>query len=120
MTVRATPFIRVAVAPDSATAWRMAAAASTTGFVVFGIVYSFGVFLQPMTGDLGVGYTAGSGFYAIASLIWYMFGPFTGHLSDRLGPRVMVICGTVAFATAWIILLPCLTMPPCSLSEPTM
>ena len=32
----------------------------------------------------------------------------------------MVICGTVALATAWIILLPCLTMPPCSLSVPTM
>ena len=43
---------------DLALAWRMAAAAFTAGFVVFGIVYSFGVFLQPMTEDFPIGRAA--------------------------------------------------------------
>jgi hypothetical protein len=44
--------------PDSTLAWRMAAAAFVAGFVVFGIVYSFGVFLEPMTKEFPIGRAA--------------------------------------------------------------
>lgn len=103
MTARVTPLVRNAAVPDSAAAWRMAAAAFTAGFVVFGIVYSFGVFLQPMIDEFGIGRTAASAFYAIASLTWYMLGPFTGHLGDRLGPRIMVTCGAVSMGAGLVL-----------------
>jgi MFS family permease len=89
--------------PDSAMAWRMAAAAFTAGFVVFGIVYSFGVFLQPMTEDFPIGRAAISAFYSIASLLWYMLGPLTGHLNDRIGPRIMVASGAVSMGAGLVL-----------------
>ena len=86
----------ISAAPDSPFAWRMAAAAFTAGFVVFGIVYSFGVYLQPMTDEFQASRVAASALYSIASLVWYVLGPFTGHLSDRFGPRIMVLVGAVS------------------------
>jgi MFS family permease len=81
---------------DSALAWRMAIVAFVAGFVVFGVVYSFGVFLRPMAADLGAGQTATSAFFSIASLGFYFFGPLTGMLSDKFGPRLVVGAGAVA------------------------
>ena len=81
----------------------MAGAAFTAGFVVFGIVYSFGVFLQPMTEEFRVGRAATSAFYSIASLVWYMLGPLSGHVGDRIGPRIMVIAGAVSMGAGLIL-----------------
>jgi len=84
------------IASDSAKAWRMVAIAFVAGFVVFGVVYSFGVFLQPMATEFAASGVAASAIYSIASVIWYMLGPVTGYLSDRFGPRVIVGTGAVA------------------------
>jgi len=93
---------------DTPRAWVMAAAASAVGFVVFGVVYSFGVFLAPLADGFGVGRPAVAGYYAIASLIWYCLGPVTGFLGDRFGPRALVAVGAAAMGggltlTAFIV-----------------
>ena len=38
----------VSTKPDSVRAWLMVVATFLAGFVVFGVIYSFGVFLKPM------------------------------------------------------------------------
>lgn len=81
---------------DGARAWRMVSAAFVSGFVVFGIVYSFGVFLQPMMIEFHGSRVATSAFYSIASVIWYFASPITGALGDRFGPRIMAGVGAVA------------------------
>ena len=83
---------------DSATAWRMLAAAFVVGFVVFGIVYSFGVFLSPIMGDLGATRAATSSYYAVSSLAFYMLGPVTGRAGDRFGPRALAVTGALALS----------------------
>lgn len=83
---------------DSALAWRMAGAAFAAGFVVFGVVYSFGVFLEPISADLGSGHTATSALYAISSSAFYFLGPATGWISDRTGPRVIAAIGALIMA----------------------
>ncbi len=103
MTALATDLAKETAVPDSPKAWRMAGAAFTAGFVVLGIVYSFGVFLQPMTDEFGVGRAAASAFYAIASFVWYMLGPFSGHVSDRIGPRIMVCLGAVMMGAGLVL-----------------
>lgn len=80
---------------DSPTAWRMLAAAFVVGFVVFGIVYSFGVFLEPLTADLGARRTTTSAYYAVSSLVFYMLGPVTGRLGDRFGPNRLCALGAL-------------------------
>ncbi len=81
---------------DSSLAWRMAAVAFAVGFTVFGSIYSFGVFLQPIMADLGSSQSATSALYVIASSAFYFLGPATGSIGDRLGPRALVTFGALA------------------------
>ena len=80
---------------DSRRAWFMAAAAFVVGFVVFGTIYSFGVFLEPIATAFDAGHVATSALFSIVSLVFYLGGSVTGPLSDRFGPRIMVGAGAV-------------------------
>lgn len=91
-----------AVGIDQARAWAMAGAAFVAGFVVFGVIYSFGVFLVPMAADLAAGRAAVSALFSIASLAFYMLGPFTGRLSDHVGPRKIVAVGACVMSAGLI------------------
>lgn len=94
---------------DSPRAWLVAGAAFLVGFVVFGVLYCFGVFLPPLSRDLGSGSAA---LFSAAGLGFYFTGPVTGHLGDRLGPRRMValgaalmgtgMCATAAIDSVWM------------------
>jgi MFS family permease len=79
--------------PDSARAWVVAGAAFVSGFVVFGVIYGFGVLIVPMTADLDAGTAGASALFSAAGLAFYMIGPIAGHLGDRFGPRIMVAFG---------------------------
>ena len=85
----------------------MAAVAFAVGFIVFGVVYSFGVFLEPIMADLKSSRSATSALYAIASSGFYFLGPATGWVGDRLGPRAITGFGALAMggglaATAFV------------------
>jgi len=80
-------------AADSPRAWLTVAAAFIGGFVVFGAIYSFGVFIEPIASEFRTGRAATSALFSITSLSFYAFGSLTGHLSDRLGPRIVVSAG---------------------------
>ncbi len=88
---------------DSPRAWLVVVAAFIVGFVVFGILYSFGAFYQPMLAEFGAGGTATSALFSITGLIFYFAGPFTGHLGDRLGPRPMVLAGATILAAGLVL-----------------
>jgi len=83
--------------PDSVRAWLMVAAVFLAGFIIFGVVYSFGVFLKPMADEFHASAAAASGFFSITAVIQYSLGAFTGRLTDRFGPRRIVTVGAVAF-----------------------
>jgi MFS family permease len=83
------------LAKDGNQAWLIVAAAFLAGFVVFGIIYCFGVFLEPMVADLQAGRGAVSALFSITGIAFYMFGPAAGRLSDRFGPRAVVGCGAL-------------------------
>lgn len=80
----------------------MVGVAFIAGLVVFGIVYSFGVLLNPLMAEFSARQTEISAYYAIASLVFYMLGPITGHLSDRFGPRLVTGVGAAAMSGALI------------------
>jgi len=62
----------------------VAGAAFVVGSVVFGVVYSFGVFLEPMTKEFQASHAAVSALFAATGIGFYMIGPVTGHMGDRL------------------------------------
>src|SRR5580692_7935315 len=80
--------------------WVIVAAGGLLGCVAIGAMFSLPVFLRPISRDTGWSITGVSsamtfGFLAMAlgSAIW-------GNLSDRFGPRLIVLIGSSALATA--------------------
>ncbi len=90
--------------PDSRRAWRMVTAAFVVGFVVFGTIYSFGVFLEPIASDFQTSRVATSALFSITSLIFYLGGSVTGHLGDRFGPRLMVATGAAMMGAGLVLM----------------
>jgi MFS family permease len=81
---------------DSPRAWSMVAAAFAAMCAAYGVAYSFGAFFKPMAAEFGADRSATSAVFSITVLVWCLLGPVTGHLSDRLGPRIVVAAGGVA------------------------
>jgi len=80
--------------------WVIVAAGGLLGCIAIGAMFSLPVFLQPMAKETGWSVTGIStamtfGFLAmaLASMVW-------GNLSDRFGPRPVVLAGSVALATS--------------------
>jgi len=80
--------------------WVIVAAGGLLGCVAIGGMFSLPVFLQPITKDTGWSVTGISsamtiGFLAMAcaSMIW-------GTLSDRIGPRPVVLTGSIVIAAS--------------------
>ena len=89
--------------PDSRAAWFMVAAAFIAGFVVFGVMYSFGAFFQPMAAEFHADRAQTSAFFSITGMIFYMSGSLAGHLSDRLGPRIVVGTGATVMGASLVL-----------------
>ena len=73
--------------------------ASIVLILSFGIRTSFGIFLAPVTTDLGIGRTSFAFAIAIQSLLWGVSQPFAGAIADRYGSgRVIVVCSLMYIA----------------------
>src|SRR5258708_16207828 len=80
--------------------WVIVAAGGLLGCVAIGAMFSLPVFIRPISRDTGWSITGLSsamtfGFLAMAlgSIIW-------GNLSDRFGPRLIVLIGSTVLAAA--------------------
>ena len=80
--------------------WVIVAAGGLLGCIAIGAMFSLPVFLQPMAKETGWSVTGIStamtfGFLAMAgaSMVW-------GNLSDRFGPRPVVLTGSIALAAS--------------------
>ena len=67
-----------------------------------GIRSSFGLFLAPITETLGTGRESLSIAIAVNNLVFGL--PLIGLLSDRFGPRRVVIAGAIIYATGLVLL----------------
>ena len=62
--------------------------------VAWGTLYSFGVFLKPLSTDFGWTRAMTSGAYSLCIILMGLLGILAGRLNDRFGPRlVMTACG---------------------------
>jgi len=65
--------------------------------IILGLQGSFGLFIKPLTEEMGWNRTEISGAYSLAQIVYGIFGIIIGILSDRFGPRVAIlICGVSA------------------------
>jgi MFS family permease len=72
------------------------AAAFLASFVMFGVLYSFGVFLKPMAAEFDANAVGASAFFSITAAVFYASGAVTGRLADRFEPRSIVAGGALA------------------------
>lgn len=88
---------------EGRTAWVVVAAAFVSMFTVFGVVYSFGVFIEPMAREFGTGHGLTSVVFAVTAFLFFVLGAVTGRAADRLGPRRVVLLGAVATGAGLIL-----------------
>jgi len=78
-----------------------------SGFVIlalmYGSLYSFGVFLKPLHDELGFPQKALSGAYSLCFLLSGVLAMLTGRLNDRFGPRVVVSSCALLVGLGWVL-----------------
>ena len=72
-------------------------------FVVFGICYTFGMFLGNIMETFGTSRSATSMIGSIQIGVTYLVGPIAADLVNRFGCRVIAITGSIISATSIII-----------------
>ena len=76
--------------------WVVVLAAGLIVGIAMGLRQVMGLYLPPMTKDLGIGREPFSTAMAVANLIWGVGAVFAGMISDRHGAGRVVVGGTVA------------------------
>lgn len=62
------------------------------------IVYSFGVFIKPLTQELHASRASISFLFTLAALVQSISSPLAGRLADRFGARRVILVSTIIFA----------------------
>jgi MFS family permease len=78
--------------------WIMLSCFGMILFLCIGQRHSFGLYLRPMTMDLGWDRATFSFAIALQNLMWGVSQPFTGMLADRYGARRIFIVGGICYA----------------------
>lgn len=69
-----------------------------------GIRHGFGLFLQPMSADMGWGREVFSFALALQNLVWGLAQPFTGLLADRYGAGRVLFAGALLYAAGLLLM----------------
>src|ERR1700733_2768798 len=80
--------------------WVIVAAGGILGCLAIGAMFSLPVFLRPISRDTGWSITGISSAMTFAFLAMALGSIVWGNLSDRFGPRLIVLTGSAALATA--------------------
>jgi MFS family permease len=72
-------------------------------FVIFGVHYTFGLYLKPILAEFGWSRAITSGAYSLSWLIQGPSGLVMGKLNDKYGPRIVLsLCGILLFAGIYL------------------
>lgn len=66
--------------------------------IAMGLRHGFGLFMEPLSSDLGWGRGAFAFAIALQNLIWGLSQPFTGALADRFGAAKVIVIGGQLYA----------------------
>ena len=79
-------------------------AGSLVLFLALGTRQSFGLYLAPMSDELGWGREVFSLAIALQNLMWGLSQPFFGAIADRYGPGRTLVAGTLLYAGGLVIM----------------
>ncbi len=78
--------------------WIIVAAVFFTTATAAGTIYAFPAFFDAFSKDLGANRFEISLVFAISECLWFSIGFVAGYLADRIGPRLVVMAGSVLMA----------------------
>jgi predicted MFS family arabinose efflux permease len=78
--------------------WVVVLAASAIAAIAMGLRQVMGLYMKPISTDLGIGRQSFSLAIAIANIIWGVAAPFVGAISDRYGAGRVAVMGGVSTA----------------------
>lgn len=84
--------------------WIAVACAAFIVTVSMGIRQTFGLFLTPITIDLGIGREAFGFAVALQQIFWGLFQPACGMIADRYGTGRVLLAGTLAYMAGLAIM----------------
>ena len=87
---------------DSRAGWIVVAATFVSTFTVFGVAYSFGAFFVPMADEFDSPRSAIALFFSITTFLYFGLGVVTGRISDRIGPRPVLLVGAACMVAGLI------------------
>lgn len=70
-----------------------------------GLRQSLGLYMRPMTLDLGISAAAFGFTIALQNIVWGLSQPFVGALADRYGPRPVLIGTALAYAAGLLLMM---------------
>src|SRR2546430_6942622 len=70
-----------------------------------GLRQSLGLFMRPMTLDLGISAATFGFSIALQNIVWGISQPFVGALADRYGPRPVLIVTALLYAAGLLLMI---------------
>jgi predicted MFS family arabinose efflux permease len=84
--------------------WAIILTAAAIAGIGMGIRQAMGLYLKPISDDLGLGREAFSMAIGIANIVWGIAAPFTGAISDKYGAGKVVLFGALTTAIGlWLL-----------------
>jgi MFS family permease len=84
--------------------WIVVATCFAVLAVAYGMQFSFGVFVDPITDDTGWSTTSLSLAYAIYVALYSLLSSVSGWATDRFGPRLVLVVGGTVLGAGWALL----------------
>jgi MFS family permease len=88
---------------DSRRAWLTVVAAFFSSAVTLGTAYSFGAFFESMSEEFDAPAGATAVIFGITTFSFFWLSIVTGRMSDRFGPRVVLVVGAIAMFVGLIL-----------------
>ena len=71
--------------------------------IVWGTNRTFGIFLKPMLAEFGWSRASISGAFTLAMIVMGLASIVTGRITDRFGPRPVVICCGIFLGAGYLL-----------------
>lgn len=84
--------------------WALVVAGASIAALAMGLRQALGLYLKPISIDLGLGREAFAFAIALTNLVWGFAAPVAGYVADRFGAGRMVAVGAIAMAAGFLTL----------------